>query len=132
MLGVLDLKKTIEFYTSALDFEVTGSFEHDGKLVWAEFASAKRWLVCDNPILMCNQIPPECIGPDDRRTKKNMIFYYYPFNVVELHATLREKGFAVSELRVTIYGMKEFEMEDPDGYQLWFGEGTDEPPTERC
>jgi hypothetical protein len=24
--------------------------------------------------------------------------------------------------------MKEFELEDPDGYQLWFGEDTDEPP----
>ena len=37
---------------------------------------------------------------------------------------------APTELRVTYYGMQEFELRDPDGYWLWFGEDTDEPPTE--
>ena len=58
-----------------------------------------------------------------------MSFYFYPDNVVALHESLKSRGYTVSDLRVTFYQMKEFEMEDPDGYQLWFGQETDESPT---
>jgi len=34
-------------------------------------------------------------------------------------------------LRVTVYGMKEFEVRDPDDIWLWFGQPTDEPATVR-
>jgi uncharacterized glyoxalase superfamily protein PhnB len=50
-------------------------------------------------------------------------------NVVDLHAEAKRKDFQVIDLRVTFYGMKEFEVRDPDGHILWFGQGTDEPPT---
>jgi hypothetical protein len=36
---------------------------------------------------------------------------------------------AVASLERTI--MKEFELRDPDGYWLWFGQSTAEPPTVR-
>jgi uncharacterized glyoxalase superfamily protein PhnB len=49
--------------------------------------------------------------------------------VVALHAEAKGKAFQVSDLRVTFYGMKEFEVRDPDGHILWFGQETDEPPT---
>jgi hypothetical protein len=52
-----------------------------------------------------------------------------PGNVVGLHAEAKRKEFQVSDVRVTFYGMKEFEVRDPDGHILWFGQGTDEPPT---
>jgi uncharacterized glyoxalase superfamily protein PhnB len=48
---------------------------------------------------------------------------------MDLHAEAKRKEFQVSDLRVTFYGMKEFEVRDPDGHILWFGQGTDEPPT---
>ena len=57
------------------------------------------------------------------------IYYFYPENVVDLHAEVKQKEFQVSDLRVTFYGMKEFEVRDPDGHILWFGQETDEPPT---
>ena len=38
---------------------------------------------------------------------------------------------AVSELRVTVHGMKEFEVRDPDDIWLWFGQPTDERATVR-
>ena len=130
MLGVRDLRKTIEFYTRAFGFVVTGTFEHEGRAVWAEFASDARSLMrfVDAP-LMCNEIPTSCIVAGDRETKKNVLFYFRTLDVAALRAELHRRGFATSDLRVTVYGMKEFEMEDPDGYQLWFGEPTDEPPT---
>jgi uncharacterized glyoxalase superfamily protein PhnB len=58
-----------------------------------------------------------------------VIYYFYLEDVVALHGEIRRKGFRASDLRVTFYGMKEFELRDPDGHILWFGQETDEPPT---
>ena len=41
----------------------------------------------------------------------------------------RAKGHEVSDLAVRFYGMKEFELLDPDGHVLVFGQETDEPVT---
>jgi uncharacterized glyoxalase superfamily protein PhnB len=57
------------------------------------------------------------------------IYYYYPEDVVALPAEVKRKASPESDLRVTFYGMKEFEVRDPDGHILWFGQGTDEVPT---
>ncbi|KAB2912201.1 MAG: hypothetical protein F9K29_19985 [Hyphomicrobiaceae bacterium] len=38
------------------------------------------------------------------------------------HAAWKSKGLSVDGLRVTDYGMTEFELRDPDGYWLWFGQ----------
>jgi uncharacterized glyoxalase superfamily protein PhnB len=57
------------------------------------------------------------------------IYYFYPENVVDLHAEVKRKELQASDLRATFYGMKEFEVRDPDGHILWFGQETDEPPT---
>ena len=63
--------------------------------------------------------------------KDFQIFYFYPDDVAGLHAEFSAKGLPVTALRVTIYGMKEFELRDPDGYWLWFGQDTNEPATVR-
>jgi uncharacterized glyoxalase superfamily protein PhnB len=68
-----------------------------------------------------NQSPDEDSWP--------VIYYFYPEDVVALHGELRQKNFAVGDLRVTFYGMKEFELRDPNGHILWFGQETDEPPS---
>ncbi len=47
----------------------------------------------------------------------------------QCRAEVKRQAFQVSELRVTFYGMKEFEVRDPDGHILWFGQETDDPPT---
>ncbi len=55
--------------------------------------------------------------------------YFDTNDVVGLHAEFRERGVACSDLRVTAYGMKEFDLRDPNGVELWFAQPTDEPPT---
>jgi len=51
--------------------------------------------------------------------------------VAVLHASLKARGYEPSDLRVTFYDMKEFELEGPDGCRLWFGRQTAETPTVR-
>jgi hypothetical protein len=55
--------------------------------------------------------------------------YFYPEDVESLDASVRAAGCETSELVVRFYGMKEFEMLDPSGHVLVFGQETDEAPT---
>ena len=52
-------------------------------------------------------------------------------DVEAVHASVVAAGHDTGELHVTFYGMKEFEMLDPDGHVLVFGQATDEPPSPR-
>jgi hypothetical protein len=63
------------------------------------------------------------------KSKDYQVFYFNSNNLVALHQEFKSRGVAVTDLRVTVYQMKEFEVRDPDGYWLWFGQETDEPPT---
>jgi uncharacterized glyoxalase superfamily protein PhnB len=59
----------------------------------------------------------------------SVFYYFYPEDVAALHASLVEAGREVTDLVVRFYGMKEFELTDPDGHVLVFGQETDESPT---
>lgn len=123
MLAVTDVKRTIAFYRDALGFTCKASLG-DPDPVWCH-------LVRDDVDLMFNRPGDGEVEALPARARDFQIFYFYPEDVVALHAQLRLKGMAVTDLRVTDYGMKEFELRDPDGIWLWFGEATSEPPTVR-
>jgi len=57
-----------------------------------------------------------------------LTLYFYPQDIVALHASVRAKGYDASDLVVRFYGMKEFETVDPSGHVLVFGEETDDAP----
>ena len=121
MLSVSDLARTMAFYCDQLGFKVINTFGSP-KPVWCMRGR-------DNVKLMFN-FPGSYIETDlPRRAKDFQIFYFYPDDVLALHAAWRAKGLAVTDLRVTGYGMREFELRDPDGTWLWFGEDTSDPPT---
>ena len=124
MLGVSDIHRTIAFYRDGLGCAVANTFEHGGKLSWACIDTGLGEV-------MLMQEGPEHVNDAGREVRRDVILYFKPPDVAALHGELRAKGLKCSDLRVTVYGMKEFDMEDPDGYQVWFGEPTDEPATVR-
>lgn len=121
MLSVSDLKRTMAFYGERLGFDILNSFGEP----------EPRWCLLgrDDVRIMFNQPPQDEMTALPQRAKDFQVFYFYPDDVVALHATWKSTGLPVSELRVTDYGMKEFELRDPDGYWLWFGQGTSDTPT---
>jgi catechol 2,3-dioxygenase-like lactoylglutathione lyase family enzyme len=121
MLSVADLGRTIAFYCNDLGFQCVHKFG-DPDPVWCHL---KR----DAVELMFNQPPAAEMAELPRRAKDFQVFYFYPDDIVAQHATWKAKGLPVTDLRVTSYGMKEFELRDPDGYWLWFGQSTTEPAT---
>ena len=121
MLSVSDLKRTMAFYCDELGFRCVGTFG-DPDPVWCH-------LQRDGVDLMFNQPPADEIRDLPRRAKDFQVYYFYPDDVAALHADWKAKGLPVTDLRVTTYRMMEFELRDPDGYWLWFGQETTDPPT---
>jgi len=132
MLAVESGERTVDFYVNKLGFTLLNSMQFEGRLGWCILgAGGPRGDGPDCPWrveIMFSVRGAECGA--DRDTRKGVIMYFYPEDVVALHALCKSRGVKVSDLRVTFYHMKEFDLEDPDGYQLWFGQETSEPPTQ--
>ena len=118
MLKVKDFGKTLAFYRDDLGMEVLNTFEFGGKTTWACLGSKAR----DQVMLYT--------GVDGMKGVENnhTIYYLKPDDVIALHKRLKQRGREVSDLGVTVYGMREFTMKDPDGRQLTFGQETSDPP----
>ena len=119
MLMCEDTQESIRFYTEVLGFKVTDRMDDVGKSGWASLNHGPIQLMLASP----NYIPkPQKV---DGRYSQAM-FYFYPENVEQLHADVRAKGYETTDLVVRFYGMKEFEMLDPSGHVVVFGQETDE------
>ena len=119
MLAVHDLRRTIDFYCTKLGFRCGDTFGDPP--VWCSLAR-------DGVEMMFNA-PPDVEQDVPRRSRDYQVFYFNAPDVAALRDEFQSRGVEVSALRVTIYGMKEFEVRDPDDIWLWFGQPTDEPPT---
>src|SRR5262249_10870422 len=119
MLAVADVERTIAFYCDQLGFTCVSTFG-DPDPVWCH-------LRCDDVDMMFNRPQPGEMDGLPERAKDFQIFYFYPEDVMALHAAWAAKGLAVSEIRTTVYGMREFELRDPDGIWLWFGQEAPQP-----
>ena len=111
MLRVEDADGSAAFYTDVLGFEIAERLEEEGRLVWARLKSGEAELMLSEQ-------------PDDVQTSpgEGAVLYLYPSDIAALHASLLELEVTVGPLRKTEYGMTEFELVDPDGYELWFGQ----------
>ncbi|MEK6234368.1 MAG: VOC family protein [Planctomycetales bacterium] len=119
MLAVQNVGKSFEFYQATLGFDVVNSREDNGEMNWCMLKSHHALLMLmKSGDLDRLQTSPR--GPE-------AILYFYPDNAEELYVSLQSAGYPVSEMRVSQYGMAEFEIRDPDGYWLWFGQAAIRP-----
>ena len=123
MLATGEIEESIRFYRDVLGFELRDKFESGGRLWWCEIAR-------DGRSIMLTQHEVDVHAPGARSGfAQTSINVYLSEGVETLHERLVGEGRAVSELRVTFYGMKEFDLKDPSGYSVLIGEATSEPPT---
>jgi uncharacterized glyoxalase superfamily protein PhnB len=117
-----DVQDSIEFYTGVLGFTVKSRLDDVGKTGWAFLEHGRVQLMLASPSGIDDPVKVDGKYPQ-------AIYYFYPEDVVALRDSIIAGGHAVSDLRVTFYEMKEFDMVDPSGHVLWFGQETDEPIT---
>jgi uncharacterized glyoxalase superfamily protein PhnB len=122
MLATGDMDATVTFYQDALGFDMGDKFEASGTLWWCE-------MKCGPAKVMLTQHETKVDGPGAYDTFGQTAIAFYINDVEDLHASLVDRGYEPSELRVTFYGMKEFDLRDPTGYTLLIGQPTSESPT---
>ena len=116
LLNVADAAASIDFYTHTLGFSVERQFELDGKVAWARISNGAT-------ALMLNQSPGRARrGPrEDATSYDDVVLYFDVDDAPKLHRQLSERGLAPGPCERQDYGVHEFTLRDPDGYELAFG-----------
>ena len=110
-LLVKDMRETLEFYRT-LGFALAGCHPDPTRATWAE-------VVRDGVALQFHTDPPHGTPPAPICSGT---LYFFPESVAALADELRGKvGFAWGP-EVMDYGMREFGVQDPNGYYLAFTE----------
>jgi uncharacterized glyoxalase superfamily protein PhnB len=105
-----NLPATIDFYTVMLGFTLDAAWP-EGQPVWCQMSAG------DARVMF--MAPRDTGAP---ATGLSGTLYFYPEDVAKLWETVRELVAVERPLAVTGYGMREFSIKDPNGYELSFGQ----------
>ncbi len=108
-VGVADAMRSAAFYRDILGFEVR---EADGELEAQSGPARIRFG-----------------GPE---TRPGAMLFFETDDIEAMHAAIRSRGGSPSSIeKVNWIKMQMFEVRDPDGHSLWFGQSYDMPYTRR-
>ena len=113
-----DVNKAVEYYASTLGFTLIASVPETGKFNWA-------MVMRDGLTLMFQSLPSiQEDMPSLKIQSKGSIgtFYIRMTGVDALYQSIKGKAKIAVDMRTTFYGMKEFVVEDLNGYFLAFAE----------
>lgn len=117
-LGVVDKDRSLAFYRDVLGFEVRSADGDDGAVEVAR-GPARIQLGSDDRA-------PDY--PMERRAPGSAILFIETSDVDAMHAAIRARGGSPTEPeKVNWIKMRMFEVRDPDGHALWFGQTYNEP-----
>ncbi len=119
MLNVSDIHKSLAFYKDALGFDVVSDKAAVEEWRWATIRSGDTELMLSET--GCSPGLVKDIDPQ-QSVSWPAIYYFYPEDVTALHQHMLNCKFKPTDVKNTIYGMKEFSIQDPDGHMLSFGE----------
>lgn len=124
MLMCRDTQASVAFYTEVLGFEVRDRMDDVGRSGWASLRRGGTTIMLASPTYI-----PAGVRVDGRFPQS--LYYIYVSDAAALRASIVAKGVVASELTERFYGMKEFEIVDPEGHVLVFGEDMDEGSTDQ-
>jgi len=114
VLRVHDLPRSRAFYRDGLGFSVEFEWEDPPSYAVLRAGETALHLSLQDP-------PPDGSEPPRLRPA---IVYLFVHDVDALHARLEAAGVEIAiPLQTHDYGMREFEVHDPDGHKLVFGQG---------
>jgi uncharacterized glyoxalase superfamily protein PhnB len=119
---VADVVKAAEHYRDRLGFTIRGYFFEDPPV----FAMVGR----DDQIIMLSLMEGGRGGSNRGHKDVGLDAYLWADDVDALHAEFRRNGADIlMPPTLRVYGMKELEVRDLDGYVLCFGEDVPQPKT---
>lgn len=112
LLNVASVSVAIAFYEE-LGFEVDRKMEAEGTLTWANLHHA------GGGGLMLNARSTVTSEERSRRPHYADTVFYLTFpSAREMHGRLKSRGVEVTEVEEQPYGLEEFYVRDPDGYEI--------------
>ncbi len=114
LLNVEDVEASLDFYRNALGFTVDNRHDDRGKPIWAAIRHGEIALMLNSP---------EQADSSARRRRPSYgetLFYLYVPDAQAAHEELSARGYAPGPLAEQPYGVLEFTLRDPDGYELAF------------
>jgi uncharacterized glyoxalase superfamily protein PhnB len=116
LLNVQDAARSVSFYCEKLGFGIDDSFEDKGKLVWAHISRGPAQMMIN---ASCERAARGVrVGA---KTYDDVVLYFSVEDVHSLHRDLRASGCVLGPIERQDYGLDEFTLRDPDGYELGFG-----------
>jgi len=109
MIRVLDVRATVEWYTS-IGFTLVRQNVEDGELNWAK-------LIFGNSEVMF-----QAGGKPSTEQRREVDLYILSDNVDDLHRRLKDRVQIVEDPHDTFYGMREFIMRDINRFWISFGQ----------
>ena len=117
-LMVEDVNYTIEYYQDVLDFELDQTVPETGQFIWASMKCGNVEIMFQSRENLTEEVPVL----KDKEIGGSLTFYIRMENIEELYARTRDKVTIVQDLHTTFYGMREFSIQDCNGYILAFAE----------
>ncbi len=115
MLMCDDVQASIGFYTDVLGFEVTGRSDDTGRSGFATVRNGAASIMLASPGHI-----PKGEKVDGRFPQSS--YYFYVADAEALRQSVVDKGRDATECVDRFYDIKEFEVVDPDGHVLMFGQ----------
>ncbi|MBI2411248.1 MAG: VOC family protein [Candidatus Kerfeldbacteria bacterium] len=118
-LMVEDMHKTIEFYTSILDFTVTMTVPDEKHPVWAMLQNDGVTIMLQQRASFVEEVPNFAQQP----IGGSFSLYIHVDDIDTLYKKIQqEKITIIQELHKTFYGAREFSIKDVNGYVLYFAQ----------
>jgi catechol 2,3-dioxygenase-like lactoylglutathione lyase family enzyme len=110
-LGTADAVRAVAFYCDVLGFDM----------------AEEREVVC-GPARICFTKEDWDLYNTESGPRGSAIVFFQAADVASLHAAVKARGGAPSDLeKVNWIKMQVFQIQDPDGHTLWFGQSFDQP-----
>jgi catechol 2,3-dioxygenase len=113
LLNVADIDTSLGFWRDLIGFEVVDRFDDEGQTVFASLRSG-------DVLLMLNARGGD---PEPRRARPRYteaVIYLGVESVHDLVRAMRAKGLDAPDPEPQEYGLDEFTLRDPDGYEIAF------------
>ena len=115
MLICRDVQKMVRFYSDVLNFRVTDRLDDVGLSGWAALTRDTVELMLASP----SYIP----APSANEYPLNQVILYLEVNALtELRRDIIAKDYPVGPIEDRFYGLREFELVDPEGHRIIFAE----------
>lgn len=118
LFAVRDMLKTIEFYTKVLGFEMGMAFPNADHPKYADLSK-------DGMVLMVIPAGEHGISPTEKFGTGVTFYMNIEGDIDEYYRKLKENNVSFTEdIKDEPYGVRDFTVEDPDGYRLAFAQVT--------